>query len=657
MWRTLLLVCMIGVGTAQAAGVHATPVKAADETAHAAARPREPDRNGMAGGGIAQRKVALVIGNGDYPASPLSNARRDAQAVSAALRSLGFDVISRTDATPQQTNEAIAEFGKRLQAGGTGLFYFAGHGIQTTRSTLLLPAGSDARAPANWMRDGIDVAAVLRVMSAARPQQRNVVVLDTCLVQPFAPPAQPGAALPALPEHTLIAYATAPGGFAADGAHHGLLTAAWLRELLSARRDDVHTMFRHAANEVTLVTHGQQKPWMSSTMSEALSLAGSPQALDASQRIMLAEATRDDAPATLQSRGIMPKDSNEQYELTFWDSIKDSNYASDYEAYLKAYPNGRFATLARARIDRLKAAAAAQKPQASPAAPSSPAPPAAAPAAPAPQQQRPAAAATPAPAAPVPAPAPAQPAAKATTTTATRGEGKDCANCPTMVSLPAGSFTMGSSYDDPSEKPPHHVTIGAPFAIGKYEVTVEQWNACADANGCPRLSPESNAVKNAPARDLSWDDAQLYVKWLAKTTGKPYRLPTEAEWEYADRAGTTTKYWWGDQMRKGQANCKDCGDPWHKEGPESVGSFTANPYGLHDMNGSVWEWVSDCWHNSYQNAPNDGRTWDAPGCNMRVIRGGSWREGGDYMLTSTRFKYSQSVRQSQDGFRVAKDLK
>ncbi|WP_408466294.1 formylglycine-generating enzyme family protein [Paraburkholderia fungorum] len=226
-----------------------------------------------------------------------------------------------------------------------------------------------------------------------------------------------------------------------------------------------------------------------------------------------------------------------------------------------------------------------------------------------------------------------------------------------MIALPAGAFSMGSNTDDPSEKPVHRVTIGTPFAIGKYEVTVEQWNACVSANACPKLTPESNTNKTAPARDLSWDDAQQYVKWLGKTTGKPYRLPTEAEWEYADRGGTTSAYWWGDQMRKGNANCTDCGAPWHKEGPETVGSFAPNPVGLYDMNGSVWEWVADCWHNSYQSAPADGHAWDSPSCDMRVIRGGSWREGGSYMLSATRFKYSASVRQSQDGFRVAKDLK
>ncbi|WP_425262296.1 formylglycine-generating enzyme family protein [Paraburkholderia ginsengiterrae] len=383
-------------------------------------------------------------------------------------------------------------------------------------------------------------------------------------------------------------------------------------------------------------------------------------------------ALQNDSVVTLHSRGILPKDSSEQYEIAFWNSIKDSNYPADYEAYLKAYPNGRFAALAHARIDRLRAAASSTAPSAA-----TPAAPSAAPAQAAVRPSTPAASASPAAqehpvttpkpavsAAP-PAPGPAAPPAAAITAVAQKpithppvaGESRDCATCPIMIAVSAGSFSMGSSTDDPSEKPVHHVSIGAPFAIGKYAVTVDQWNACVAANACQKLTPESNTNKAAPARDLSWDDAQQYVKWLSKTTGKPYRLPTEAEWEYAGRGGTTTAYWWGDQMRKGNANCKDCGDPWHKEGPEVAGSFAPNPLGLYDMNGGVWEWTADCWHNSYQGAPTDGHAWDSPGCDMRVIRGGSWREGGGYMLSATRFKYSAGVRQSQDGVRVVKDLR
>lgn len=361
--------------------------------------------------------------------------------------------------------------------------------------------------------------------------------------------------------------------------------------------------------------------------------------------------------------GILPKDTPEQYELTFWDSIKDSNHVGDYEAYLQAYPNGRFAALAKARIARLKANApttAEPQREAPAAAPAAKAlPPQAAPAA-KPKTEH---TQKPAQTKPEPAPPPehhtAQPAPQPLTEkapaaiAATTGEVKDCSTCPVLVSLPRGSFMMGNNSSDPSEKPAHQVSISKPFAIGKYEITVAQWDACVEAGACQKTSDGTRA-KSSPARDLSWDDAQQYVKWLSKTTGKAYRLPTEAEWEYAARGGTSTRYWWGEQMRTGMANCKDCGEPWQKDAPAAVGSFAANPFGLHDVNGSVWEWVADCWHNSYKGAPTDGKAWDEPNCRTRVIRGGSWRDGASYMPSSTRFKYDASVRYSQNGFRVAR---
>lgn len=354
---------------------------------------------------------------------------------------------------------------------------------------------------------------------------------------------------------------------------------------------------------------------------------------------------------------ILPKDSAEQYELTFWESIKDSEHIGDYEAYLQAYPKGRFAALAKARIERLRAAAkqgAAQEPE-RPAAKAPEKPRQPPPARAEPERRR-----APPREAPEPkeAPAvatPAEPPSDKPTPKAATGEVRDCPNCPVLVSLPPGAFTMGSNSTDPTERPAHRVSIGSAFAIGKFEVTVDQWNACAEAGGCPRLT--SSNPGNTPVRDVSWDDAQQYVKWLSSTTGKPYRLPSEAEWEYAARGGTSTRFWWGEQMRPGNANCKDCGDPWSEDGPAKAGSFAANPYGLHDVNGSVWEWVADCWHTSYKGAPADGRPWDAPGCRERVIRGGSWRDGASYMPSTTRFKYGASVRHSQNGFRVARDLK
>ena len=348
----------------------------------------------------------------------------------------------------------------------------------------------------------------------------------------------------------------------------------------------------------------------------------------------------------MQSRGILPKDS--AYELAFWESIKDSNHASDYEAYLDAYPKGRFAALARSRIERLRAAAskgAAVPNRVQP--PAAPVPP--------PKKVQPA----PPPKAPEPVrPAAAPPASpeKPLKPAVAISEIKDCPMCPTLVELPRTTYTMGSNSGDPSERPPHSVSVGAPFAIGKYEVTVEQWNACVDAGACQRVSADPNRAANTAVRDVSWNDAQQYLAWLSKVSSKAYRLPTEAEWEYAARGGTSTRYWWGDQMRNGNANCKGCGEPWRQEEPAAVGTFAANPFGIYDVNGSVWEWVSDCWHTSYKGAPDDGRSWDENDCRVRVIRGGSWRNGPDYMLSSTRFKYDASVRYSENGFRVARSI-
>ena len=217
---------------------------------------------------------------------------------------------------------------------------------------------------------------------------------------------------------------------------------------------------------------------------------------------------------------------------------------------------------------------------------------------------------------------------------------------------------MGGSSIDQTEQPAHLVTLDRPFAIGTYEVTVREWNACVEAGACPRVAQYASPNPKAPIRDVSWDDAQQYLKWLSTTSGNLYRLPSEAEWEYAARGGTSGRFWWGDHMTTGKANCKDCGPPWQIDEPADTGSFAPNPYGLYDMNGSVWEWVQDCWHNSFHQAPSDAVAWDdQPNCSARVIRGGSWRDSAAYMVSSTRSSEEASARQSLNGFRVARDIK
>ena len=222
---------------------------------------------------------------------------------------------------------------------------------------------------------------------------------------------------------------------------------------------------------------------------------------------------------------------------------------------------------------------------------------------------------------------------------------------PEMVSIPGGTFAMGSD-DDPSEKPIHRVTIKS-FAISKYPITVREWNACVAAKSC---SYTPTGKDDAPVTNLSWTDTQQFVEWLSNVTQKPFRLPTEAEWEYAARAGSRSKFWWGNQLQAAMANCKGCNEPYETSQPLKVGSFKPNPFGLYDMGGNIHQWVADCWHNNYQGAPSDGSAWVENDCLSRVIRSGSWKNDPSYVRPSNRDHYDATVRYPTHGLRVAHSL-
>ena len=254
-----------------------------------------------------------------------------------------------------------------------------------------------------------------------------------------------------------------------------------------------------------------------------------------------------------------------------------------------------------------------------------------------------------------PAPPPAVTGPPARTTTE-GGIFQDCPNCPQMIEVPLGSFQMGSRGEDPTEQPLHEVGIKRRFAIGVLEVTYGEWMACVKEKGCKYAPELPSATDRSPMRNVSWSDALQYTEWLKKTTHQPYRLPTEAEWEYVARANSLTHYWWGNEPGVVHANCKGCGGDWNREAPAQTGSFPPNSFGIYDMNGSVWEWVSDCWHGSYKGAPNDGSSWESPGCQQRVLRGGSWRDNPRLVRSSSRFYYDADIRYIANGFRVALSL-
>ncbi len=271
-------------------------------------------------------------------------------------------------------------------------------------------------------------------------------------------------------------------------------------------------------------------------------------------------------------------------------------------------------------------------------------------------------------------------------------EFRECPDCPVMVGVPGGKFVMGSPAGEggrfDAEGPRHTVSV-RPFALGEYDVTTAEFLTFLRATGYQPApcNPILGLTWNVPSRGLafppgltdpplepavclSWNDAQAYIAWLnaklptnassAKSRDGPYRLPSEAEWEYAARAGTATARWWGDAIGTGNANCDGCGSQWDGRLIAPAGSFGPNPFGLYDMLGNVWQWVNDCWNESYIGAPTDGSTWATGDCTRHVLRGGSWSNLPIFIRAATRSK-SDAAGKDFDysiyaGFRVARTL-
>ncbi len=264
---------------------------------------------------------------------------------------------------------------------------------------------------------------------------------------------------------------------------------------------------------------------------------------------------------------------------------------------------------------------------------------------------------------PAPAPAPQSNSTPKTPTTSappspstgykTGDTFRDCPECGEVVVVGAGSFQMGSSAE--FEGPAHRVTVAKAFAIGRREVTFDEWDACVTAGGCKHRPDDRGWGRgDRPVTNVSWLDAKAFVAWMSQKTGKTYRLPSEAEWEFAARGGTDTAYWWGRDVGGGNANCRDCGNATMKTVP--VGSLKPNQYGLYDTSGNAAEWVEDCWNNSYRSAPTNGSAWTTGQCQLRVLRGGAFDSLGRSLRSSARFRYDNDVRFVANGFRVLREL-
>ncbi len=580
-------------------------------------------------------RVALVIGNSLYTVSPLKNPTNDADDIAQALQALNFRVTRLINATNRQMVEAINAFGQELRKGGVGLFFFAGHGVQNRGRNYLIPVGANISSEDQLEFESVDANRVLAAMEAAG-NRVNIVILDACRDNPYARSfrsASRGLAQMEAARGSFIAFATAPGSTAADGTgRNGLYTQHLLRSLKEPD-SDIDKVFRRVTAEVSRASAGRQVPWI------AHSLTG-----DFYFRLEIK------VPASAPGAIADPRAD----DRALWETVKDSNNADELRAYLEQFPNGLFAGVARTRLKTLTSG----KP--------------------------PAQVATITPPAPVAAP----PSIATALADSLQGLApgtvfRDCDDCPEMVVIPAGSFTMGapaSEQGGSTERPLHEVTISRKFAAGKFEVTRREFarfvaeTRHSTSGGCHFWTgtnwelavsndwriPGFSQTDRDPVTCVNSQDAKAYTQWLSTRTGKTYRLLTEAEWEYVARAGTTTPFNTGLNINPTQANYNttqtyagSVRGPYRRQ-TVAVGSFQSNAFGLYDAHGNVWEWTEDCWNANYQGAPSDGSAWTSGDCAQRVLRGGSWNNGPQYLRSADRGGSTASVRGSSFGFRLAR---
>ncbi len=551
-------------------------------------------------------RVALIIGNSSYPdaGSPLPTTANDARTLADEFRRLNFSVDLKENVSKEDMRRAIDAFVGKITKDTEALFYFGGFGLQVDRRTYLLPVNAQVWTEADVRRDGVSLDNILAEMHR-RGAKVKVIIIDAARRNPFerrfrAAPA--GLAPPDAPEGTLALFSSAPGVLVRDsdtGNTNSVLVTELVKELRSPDQT-AEQVFNRTRIGVSRASNNEIVPWVASSLL------------------------------------------NEFY----FQSSHAQTAAAPPEQASAAPPSASPSPPAPEPPQRPPPPAPSQQHAAEP--PQRPPPPA-------PSQQH---AAEP-PRAPSPSPspqhAPEPPPSESTRAQLEPGRPfRDCPNCPEMTVVPAGTFTMGgkSDYDHPA----HRVTIKNKFAIGRYEVTFDEWDACVEQGACKTRPSDRGWGKGThPVINVTWPDAKAFASWLSEKTGQKYRLPSEAEWEYAARAGTTSTYWWGQDIDSRQANCKSC-NTGQTQKTLPVGSFKPNQFGLFDTAGNVAEWVEDCWHADYQGAPVDATAWTEPQCQLRVLRGGAFDSEAAYVSSSARFRYDYDVPYSANGFRLVREL-
>jgi formylglycine-generating enzyme required for sulfatase activity len=571
----------------------------------------------------AEARIALVITNQAYTQSGarLTNTHRDGDVVKAALERVGFKVWVAMDTTNERALlEAVAQHVQRLAEAGpdaVGFFYYSGHGAadRPNGENFLIPTDVPLTHVAQLPLLAVRLERITSTLATAG--RMSFVVFDACRNVPlqradkdlafkgFAPVREQNG--------LLVAFATEPGNVAVD---QSLYAKALAEELIKPGLEAAQ-VFRRVRARVREDTRQTQSPEYLDKRDHDFQFHRAPSA-PAQPQISEAERT--------------------------WAWIKNTTDQAVLENFIKQFGDATSGAEAKARLAELK------KQQVAIAAP---------------------------PKAPVPG-KPVQPAESVPPIShwgrcddgieewfagarpikrclKAKDSFKDCLECPDMVVVPAGEFMMGSPESEAQrrmdEGPQRKVKVAAPFAVGKFEVTFAEWDACADGGAC-RHNPSDQSLGRGkrPVFNVSWDDiSKEYLPWLSRKTGKSYRLLTEAEWEYAARAGTTTPFSTGRTITTDQANLNG-------NTSIEVGSFQPNAFGLHDMHGNLFEWVEDCYKDSYAGSPIDGRAGPSVSGCSRVARGGSWANLAGDLRSANRRKEPQAARFTILGFRVARSL-
>jgi len=610
----------------------------------------------------AEHRIALVIGNGAYTNSPLKNPVNDAKDVAAKLRGLGFEVIERNNLQTKQIGGTLREFRSKLSPGAVALVFYAGHGLQIKGINYLPSVDADINSEEDVPNQSIGMNQIMDVLEESK-SRLNLVFLDACRNNPYARSfrsGDKGLARVTAPSGTLISYATKPGSVSSDGnGRNGLYTSKLLTQMDSNLQ--IEQSLKRVVTEVKAASQGKQEPWMEGSIEGDFCFAGCAGGASAVVNIAPAVAAPianglalDDIKKNQAIRGQWDK--WQQAMKADYDKVAALNAAADlqntaWDRFLASYTqNNPYSN----EDETLRASAQSKK-----------------------QSLQ------------------AQPKQATQVTAQTANTLRDCAECPEMVVIPAGSFDMGSpSYEGgrlDDEGPVHRVTIKKAFALGRTEITRGQFAAFVSETGystgdkCLTFeggkaeerskrswrNPGYSQQDSHPAVCLNWNDANAYTEWLSHKTGKRFRLPTEAEWEFAARGNTTTARYWGNSLEQactyangmdttGKAKVKgvtweplNCSDGFTYTAP--VASLKPNAFGLYDMIGNVFEWTADSYHENYQGAPTDGTEWQGDGV-MRVLRGGSWDVNAASLRAAYRVSDSPDVRLDVIGFRVARTL-